>query len=66
MASTKKSYTQLRSELEQVMAELQAETVDIDEAIVLHKKATALIDTLEKHLQTAKLTITKLTSGQIK
>ena len=46
------------------MMQLQSEDIDIDDAIKLHKQATALIEVLEKHLKTAKLTVTKLTGEQ--
>ncbi|MCA9330771.1 exodeoxyribonuclease VII small subunit [Candidatus Saccharibacteria bacterium] len=64
MTKSTKSYTELREELERVMMQLQSEDIDIDDAIKLHKQATALIEVLEKHLKTAKLTVTKLTGEQ--
>lgn len=55
----KKNYHSLNSELDKVMAQLQAD-VDIDQAIVLYKQAQELIDELEKYLETAKNKVEKV------
>lgn len=58
--SAKPSYAELQAELTDVMSQLQAEDIDIDEALKLHGQASTLITQLEKHLAGAKLTISKL------
>lgn len=45
-----KSYQELKQELDRVMAELQHEDTDIEQAIVLHKQATELLKQLERYL----------------
>lgn len=62
--STKPSYAELQAELTEVMNQLQADDIDIDEALKLHKQASTLIAQLEKHLAQAKLTITKLNASE--
>lgn len=58
------SYAELQTKLAAVITQLEAEDVDIDQAIELHKQATALIARLEQHLDRAKLTITELTADE--
>lgn len=50
MAKNAKSYSQLKSELQATIEQLQDETIDIDEALELHEKALKLVNDLEKHL----------------
>lgn len=62
--SAKPTYAELQSELTEVMSQLQSDDIDIDEALKLHKQASTLIAQLEKHLEQAKLTITKLKASE--
>ncbi len=64
MTAKKPSYTELRTELDSVIAELQQPDVDIDRAIILYKQANRLVVDLEKHLSRARTTITNLTKQQ--
>lgn len=50
-----KSYKQLKDRLQEVMEELENESIDIDEALVLHQEASELIKELEKYLKKTKL-----------
>lgn len=46
----KKSYQELKNELEAVLEQLQHEDTDIDEAVELHKKGQDLVKQLEAYL----------------
>lgn len=63
-SSSDRSYAGLQTELTEVMSKLQAEDIDIDQAIELHKQASTLITQLGEYLKQAKLTITKLTADK--
>ncbi len=47
----KKSYRELKQELDEVIDQLSSPNIDIDEAIVLQKKGQKLIDQLEAYLK---------------
>lgn len=47
------SYSQLKSELDDVLLKLQSSEVNVDEALVLHKKGLELVGKLEKYLSEA-------------
>lgn len=53
MADSGKTFRQLSDELENVLAQLQADDIDVDEALKLHKQGTALAAELEKRLEAA-------------
>jgi exodeoxyribonuclease VII small subunit len=55
-----KSYQQLKSELDEIVAQLQSDKLDIDEAAKLYEKGLETITQLEKYLQTAENNITKV------
>lgn len=57
MAEKTKSYRQLKKELDDLLAELEANNEDIDKAIDQYKKGQAIIDQIEKYLQKAKAKI---------
>lgn len=57
---TKRSYRQLRAELDEVVAKIQNESVDIDEATKLYEQGLKLINDLQKHLADSKNQIKKL------
>jgi exodeoxyribonuclease VII small subunit len=50
----KKSYAQLKQELDEIIIKIQDPKVDIDEALGLHEQAKKIIIDLEKYLAGAK------------
>lgn len=57
----KKTYRQLRKELDDVLVKLQDPITDIDDAIVLHEKAKELIVEIEAYLGEAQKKIKEAT-----
>jgi exodeoxyribonuclease VII small subunit len=57
MAEKSKSYQQLKQELDGILARIESEDVDIDEAAKLYKKAEALITYIEEYLREIKASI---------
>lgn len=53
MAQEKQSYRELQAELDAVLAELQSDTVDVDEALTLYKKGQELLKKLDARLKAA-------------
>jgi len=51
----------MKLELDEVVAKMQDETLDIDEATMLHEQGMKLVKELESYLKTAELTINKVT-----
>lgn len=49
-AKAKKTYQELKNELEAVLEQLQNEDTDIDQAVELHKQGQKLIKELEGYL----------------
>jgi exodeoxyribonuclease VII small subunit len=60
-----KTYQQLSRELDEVMNRLQAEDIDVDEALALYKQGTALTKQLEDYLQQAENTLKKLPKSPV-
>lgn len=58
--ATKKSYTQLQTELDDVLLQLQSGDLAIDEALALHKTGEKLVTELEAYLASAKNEIEQL------
>jgi len=54
------SYEALKSELDQVMAELQREELDIDTALKHYQRGLELVKQLEAYLKTAENTVKEL------
>ncbi|MCA9334160.1 exodeoxyribonuclease VII small subunit [Candidatus Saccharibacteria bacterium] len=54
-----KSYRELKGQLDEVLARLQQDDIDIDEAMKLHEQGTKLVAELETYLKTAENKITK-------
>lgn len=52
-ADEKKSYQELKNELEAILEQLQHEDTDIDSAIALHKKGQDVLKQLESYLKSA-------------
>ena len=46
----KKTYQQLKSELDEIIVKLEDPDIDIDEALTLHQKAGALTRDLDQYL----------------
>jgi exodeoxyribonuclease VII small subunit len=59
-ASKKTDYQTLSAELDGVLAALQQPDVQVDEAVKLYEQGLKLVTQLEKHLQQAENTLTKL------
>jgi len=55
-----KSYAELNAELEEVMATLQHEDIDVDQAMEAYQKGMTLVAQLEIYLREAENKITKL------
>lgn len=60
MAQDKQSYRELQAELDEVLAELQSDTVDVDEALTLYKKGQELLQKLDARLKAAEHTLKDL------
>lgn len=62
MASKKSEpdYSQLKSELDEVLAKLQGSDVNVDEALILHQKGLELVSKLEDYLSSAENNIKTL------
>ena len=54
------SYQELKTELESVMNRLQAEDLDVDEALRLYQRGLELVQQLDTYLKTAKNNIQEL------
>lgn len=61
MADKKKSYQQMKDELDGIIARLESDEVDIDEAVKLHGQGKKLAEEIEKYLKKVRssLDITK-------
>lgn len=58
--TSKKTYSQLQAELDELLLELQSGELDIDKALILHKEGEKLVAELEAYLASAKNEITHL------
>jgi exodeoxyribonuclease VII small subunit len=58
--SSKQSYAEMSAELEAVLARLQHDDIDVDEALEAYKKGMELVGKLEAYLKEAENTITKI------
>ena len=58
--STPKTYQQLQQELDTLLTRLQDDSIDIDEATKIYKKATGLITELKSYLEKAENTISTI------
>ncbi len=57
---TDKTYQQLRTELDEIAASLQAGELDVDDATRQYERGMQLIRELEQHLKTAEVNIEKV------
>jgi exodeoxyribonuclease VII small subunit len=60
MAKTKPDYQSLKTELDDVMAKLQRDDLDVDEALKLYERGLELAKQLEDYLKTAENTVREL------
>jgi exodeoxyribonuclease VII small subunit len=60
MAKTDKSYQALTRELEQLLAELQQEDIDIDVALKHYERGLELVKQLEEYLNSAENKVKEL------
>ena len=58
--TSKVNYQALRDELESVMAQLQAEELDVDQALSLYQRGLELVQQLDSYLKTAENTVREL------
>jgi exodeoxyribonuclease VII small subunit len=58
--SAKPNYQALKNELESVMAKLQDEDLDVDEALSLYQRGLELVKQLDNYLKTAENTVNEL------
>jgi len=54
------TFRELSDELDSILARLQAEDIDVDEALKLYEQGSKLVESLEKRLAIAENTVTKL------
>jgi exodeoxyribonuclease VII small subunit len=59
-SKTSPTYRELSDQLETILARLQADDIDVDEALALHEQGTKLIEQLEARLTDADLKIKQL------
>jgi exodeoxyribonuclease VII small subunit len=57
---TTPTYRELSDQLETILARLQADDIDVDEALALHEQGTKLIEQLEARLTDAELKVKQL------
>lgn len=60
MAKTTKTYQELSRELDDVLTRLQADDVDVDQALQLHEQGQQLVKQLEAMLADAENKVTEL------
>lgn len=58
----KQSYTDINNELDEVLEQLEADTIDVDTAVKLYEKGLKLVRELEARLEIAENTIRELKS----
>lgn len=58
--STPPSYEQLKTELDTILAELQRDDLDIDQALKHYERGLKLVKQLEQYLKTAENKVTEL------
>lgn len=56
----KKTYQQLRNELDEIMAALQAPELNVDEALTYYKRGQKVLAELEAYVQSAENTVREL------
>jgi len=56
----KPGYNDLKDELDNIMAQLQRDDLDVDQALKLYQRGLELVKKLEQHLKSAENTLTEL------
>jgi len=59
-AKTTPNYQELSAELDSVMAQLQAEDIDIEKAVQAYERGMTIVQELEKQLKTAENKVKKI------
>jgi len=59
-SASKLTFQELSSQLDEVLAQLQTDDVDVDEALKLYEQGTKLITELEKRLEAAEHSVRTL------
>lgn len=59
MSANKKTYRQLKEQLESLIEELESPSIDIDDALKTHKQAKEVIKELQDYLKNADAQIKK-------
>ncbi len=54
------NYQALKAELEEVLAKLQTEDLDVDQALILYQRGLELVQQLDAYLKTAENTVKEL------
>lgn len=62
MTQKELSYRELNNELEAILASLEANELEIDEAIKQYQRGTEIVEQLQKYLKTAENKVKKATS----
>lgn len=60
MTKPKQTYQELKSQLDEVMQQLQREDLDIDKAIEYYQKGLELVRDIETYLKTAENKVTEI------
>lgn len=60
MPTPQPTFRELSDQLEAILSQLQAEDVDVDEALKLHEQGTKLLGQLEKRLDSVEHTVKTL------
>lgn len=58
------SFRHLSDQLDEVLAKLQSDDIDVDEALALHEQGSKLVAQLEQRLQAAEHTVKKLKTSR--
>lgn len=58
------TFRELNQQLEDILAQLQTDDIDVDEALKLHEQGTKLLDQLEKRLTAAEHKVKSLRAKQ--
>lgn len=61
---TKNNYSQLKLQLDQLISQMEDESLDIDEALKLYQKCQSLIAEMDKYLKTAEVQIKKISQDR--
>ena len=60
MTKNQSTYQDLKNELDSVLADMQQDDIDVDQALIKYKRGLELIDQLSSQIKDAENTITEL------